>query len=320
MIDKSQLSICQQPLEGFEYTELSDVDFAPRTSLPKTVEKPKAPPLKCQGIKTKLVSFICSSLQWNGQGRWIEPFLGSGAVLFNVAPRRALVADTNPHIIRLYRDIASENITPGIVRRHLECEGELLSRYGAEYYYEVRERFNSLPSSLDFLFLNRACFNGVMRFNRKGAFNVPFCKKPERFSRSYVTKIVNQVSWASHLIKSRDWEFVVADWRETLTKAEVGDLVYADPPYSGRHNDYYNNWQDEDSTDLFKLLENSPASFALSIWKQNKYRSNELITNKPLNTAIRTAAHFYHVGSREDLRSEMEEALIINYDSAATLQ
>ena len=56
---------------------------------------PKAPRIKTQGIKTKVVPLIAKSIQWSGEGRWIEPFLGSGVVALNVAPERALPADTN---------------------------------------------------------------------------------------------------------------------------------------------------------------------------------------------------------------------------------
>ena len=65
--------------------------------------------------------------------------------------------------------------------------------------------YNTEKSPLDFLFLNRACFNGLIRFNRKGEFNVPFGHKPERFSKAYITKIVNQVEWVAKLASLSDW-------------------------------------------------------------------------------------------------------------------
>lgn len=301
------------PLEGFESGRALDLTSTNyEVSLPRVVESSKAPPLKCQGIKTKLMPFIFSSIQWEGSGRWIEPFLGSGVMLFNLAPQRALVADTNYHIIKFYWDIASGELTKEKVREHLEREGKLLAQRGEEYYYDVRERFNTRPSSLDLLFLNRSCFNGVMRFNRKGEFNVPFCKKPGRFSRSYVTKIVNQVSWVSSLVRSRDWTFTVADWSETISEARTGDFVYTDPPYAGRHTDYYNSWTSDESMELLSRLQSLPTGFALSTWKQNKHRSNPSLEAETPGTIVKTAKHFYHVGSKEYLRGEMEEALIVS--------
>lgn len=167
--------------------------------LPVTPAHVGVPPIKCQGIKTKLVPFLLSNIVWdsNPTGRWIEPFLGSGVVAMNLAPPRALLADTNRHIIALYQAIQSGEVNRSTPRDHLEAEGSKLAAGKADYYYEVRERFNTEPTPLDFLFLNRSCFNGVMRFNRQGKFNVPFGHKPERFAKSYVTKIVNQVGWVA---------------------------------------------------------------------------------------------------------------------------
>lgn len=275
------------------------------------------PPIKCQGIKSKLVPFILSSIHWDGTGKWVEPFLGSGVVLFNLAPRKAYVADTNEHIIRLYQDIAAGSITPETVRENLIRGGKNLSEQGEDYYYEVRERFNRHPNSLDFLFLNRSCFNGVMRFNSKGEYNVPFCHKPERFKPAYITKIVNQVTWVYQVMKNRDWTFIVADWRQTLNCVDKNDFVYADPPYYGRHTDYYSCWSEKDALQLFESLINLPCGFALSTWKENKYRANPHVKNLPSSVVMRTFQHFYHVGSKESLRNAMEEALVIHSDFAA---
>ena len=116
------------------------------------------PPIKCQGIKTKLVPFIQDSLKWDGAGTWIEPFLGSGVVLFNIQPQRAIVGDRNEHIIRFYQGIQTGLYTPEVVRNYLEKQSPLLIEGGVEYYYEVRRRFNEYHDPLDLLFLNRSCF------------------------------------------------------------------------------------------------------------------------------------------------------------------
>ena len=76
--------------------------------LPLQINHVKIPPIKCQGIKSKLINFITSNISWNGEGRWVEPFLGSGVVLFNVQPERALIGDSNPHIINFINKYKTE--------------------------------------------------------------------------------------------------------------------------------------------------------------------------------------------------------------------
>ncbi|MBR8830670.1 MAG: hypothetical protein N5P05_000830 [Chroococcopsis gigantea SAG 12.99] len=274
--------------------------------------KAKAPPIKSQGIKTKLVPFILSSIQWDGKGRWIEPFLGSGSVLLNAKPDRALVADTNKHIINVYKYIQSEIINANSLKYHLETEGCRLEKRGEDYYYEVRNRFNNSANPFDFIFLNRASFNGVVRFNSKGGFNVPFCKKIGRFRAAYVTKICNQVAWAGEIISGRNWIFEVRDWRDILDKAEREDFVYLDPPYTGRHADYYSQWKESDASELAERVKNLPCGFAYSMWKKNVYRENEHLNVHFQGFPCLTYQHFYQVGSREDFRNAMEEALIIS--------
>jgi DNA adenine methylase len=285
--------------------------------LPRQGGRIGVPPIKCQGIKTKLVPFIFQSIKWSetSDARWIEPFVGSGVVAFNLAPRRALLADTNPHVINFYQAIQRVDIDSSRVREFLTLEGEKLSKYGADYYYEVRSRFNAHGSPYDFLFLNRACFNGVIRFNRQGNFNVPFGHKPRRFSKAYITKIANQVNWTAKQMQGRELELRVADWSEILTEARPGDFVYMDPPYVGRHADYYSLWGQTEAERLASAARGLPCGYAVSMWLENSHRRNTHIDQHWPGMVIREYSHFYHVGSKEAFRNEMKEALIVKPDS-----
>ena len=276
---------------------------------------PLVPPLKCQGIKTKLVDEINRFAQSQTFDRWVEPFCGSCVVALNVQPKKALLADSNIHIIRLYQEIQDGHLTPALAKSFLTEEGNKLRVDGEPYYYVVRERFNAKPTSLDFLFLNRSCFNGVMRFNRYGRFNVPYGHKPERFAQAYVTKICNQIRRISEVISACDWTFAATDFRQTLASAQAGDLVYADPPYAGRHVDYFNSWSESDETELGALLKNLPCKFVLSTWHSNEFRTNAMIERNWSDPRFHhfTREHFYHVGATEELRHPMIEALITNF-------
>lgn len=282
--------------------------------LPKSVNT-KVPPIKIQGIKTKLVEFIAENIRWDGRGRWIEPFLGSGVVLFNIQPERAIVADTNKHIINVYCSIQKGSMTSIALRDYLVREGASLEKDGESHYYKVRERFNAESSPFDFIFLNRACFNGVVRFNKKGGFNVPFCKKTERFRQAYITKICNQVDWVSKVMYKKDWKFLVQDWQETIKDVEDNDFVYLDPPYVGRHTDYFNSWSDSDADDLANHVKKLGCGFAYSMWKKNDYRENQHLIDHFSSYPSVVFNHYYHVGASEALRNPMEEALIVSQQS-----
>jgi len=211
----------------------------------------------------------------------------------------------------LYQMIYRRDLSPEEVRTYLTNEGRKLLSKGEEYYYVVRERFNKTGNPLDFIFLNRSCFNGVIRFNSKGEFNVPFCHKEDRFRRSYITKIVNQITKIQRAMMAKDWEFLTGDWRECLKNVEKDDFVYLDPPYIGRHTDYYQQWSEDDAAELARITRDLPCGFALSMWKENKYRLNDHIDRYWSGLVERTCTHFYHVGSTEDLRNAIEEALLI---------
>lgn len=277
-------------------------------------EKVFVPPIKIQGIKTKLVPVIKENVSMDSDTLWVEPFMGSGVVGFNTAPNKAVFADTNPHIIKFYNEIKTGKITASFVREFLEQEGNYLAEKEDEYYYEVRNRFNKNHDSLDFLFLNRSCFNGMIRFNKKFEFNVPYGHKSQRFAKAYITKIVNQVSHIELLLKDRDWEFVCQSFEETIRKAEDNSFIYCDPPYIGRHVDYYDSWDEEKEKQLCSVLHKSDSRYMLSTWDFNAYRKNEYIDLLWGDCCKTTREHFYYLGAREKNRNAMTEALLTNYD------
>lgn len=272
------------------------------------------PPIKSQGIKTKLVGWISLNVKEIEFDRWVEPFMGTGVVAFNVRPKKALLCDSNPHLINFYKAIQNKEVTSGKVKNFLKEEGAILLETDGEHYYTVRKRFNELGNPLDFLFLSRSCFNGMMRFNKKGGFNVPFCKKPNRFAQALITKITNQVENISQIIEQGDYEFRHQDFSETLLELKSSDFVYCDPPYIGRHVDYFDSWSEEEEIRLKKGLINSNCKFILSTWLSNKYRTNDYVFSVWKDCYVATKEHFYHVGGKETNRNAVYEALLSNIE------
>ena len=275
------------------------------------------PPIKSQGIKTKLVPWIMDVVKVvRPTGRWIEPFLGTGVVAFNSGYKKMILNDTNPHIINFYKSIQNEKITPPLVKKYLEEANEKLSssdENGYTYFREVRDRFNKEFAPLDFLFLSRAGFNGMMRFGGKGNWNIPFCKKPNRFAQAYTTKIVNQVANVKALINP-DWIFTSKSFADIIPLATERDIIYCDPPYFGRYVDYYNGWTENDEKLLSNLLSETKAKFILSTWHHNDWRTNEMIDKYWSKFKIVTRDHFYHSGGKIENRRTIVEALVCNFD------
>lgn len=275
------------------------------------------PPIKSQGIKTKLVPWIMD-LAPKTNGIWIEPFLGTGVVAFNSHYQKAILNDTNPHIINFYKGLQEKTITAASVKEYLIQEGDRLrvaENNGYEHYLKVRKRFNSEFSPYDFLFLSRAGFNGMMRFGKKGNWNIPFCKKPDRFAQAYVTKITNQVLMTSQIIQPEpNWTFYNKSFADIIPMASENDIIYCDPPYYGRYVDYFNGWTEHDEVLLFNLLCETKAKFILSTWHHNDWRENEMIRKYWNKFNIVTKDHFYHSGGNIENRRTVVEALVCNFD------
>jgi DNA adenine methylase len=157
-------------------------------------------------------------------GRYIEPFLGGGAIFFHLAPQDAILSDVNERLIATYRSIRDEW---RLVQSSL---AEFQERHSKEFYYEerCREHSSSHLRAAQFLYLNRTCFNGLYRENLKGQFNVPLGTKTQ------VMLLNDDFEMASEMLSRADLR--VGDFETVVAEATEGDLVFLDPPYTTAHN------------------------------------------------------------------------------------
>lgn len=153
---------------------------------------------------------------------YFEPFVGAASVFLALAPKRAVLADANPHLIGCYESVRD---APEAVARALAV---IKRDHGKRHYYRVRDQYNDggLPhwQAARFIYLNRTCFNGIFRVNEKGKFNVPIGDKanPTFPSPAELNKYAAALKKAS---------LKVGSFEETLLAAGKGAFVYLDPPY-----------------------------------------------------------------------------------------
>lgn len=179
-------------------------------------------------------------LKWAGGKRWFvegfshlipksyrlyfEPFLGSGAVFFSQRPSHGVLSDKNLDLINTYNVVKK---SPASLESALARHAELHSR---DYYYQVRssETDDEVERAARFIYLNRTCWNGLYRVNKKGQFNVPIGTK------SSVVLGTDNFTYLSRLL--RDVEVISADFEDVINQARGGDFVFVDPPYTVKHN------------------------------------------------------------------------------------
>lgn len=156
--------------------------------------------------------------------RYIEPFLGSGAVFFCLAPSKAILSDANTDLVNAYRAIKKNH---RVVEQHLAQHQKLHSR---DYYYEVRASSprSAYQKAARFIYLNRTCWNALYRVNKHGQFNVPIGTKT---SVLLETDNFSQISKALSRTKLLD-----GDFQAVINKAGNGDFLFVDPPYTVKHN------------------------------------------------------------------------------------
>ena len=269
-------------------------------------------PLKYQGSKLKLVPWIKEIAQFNpDKEKWIEPFFGSGVVGLNMDAQVARVNDINPHVVNLFKMLNDNSYFLGGMKATLDTHDKLLRRFGEEYYYEMREHFNENFNPNTLLFLNHTCFNGVMRFNQKGKYNVPFCKKTDKLSESYREDLYNRLQYAKEVTK--DWGFYSIDYKEMFMGLDTSCVVYLDPPYIDRTNNYYDSWTEKNELELHELVMNTPARVVLSTWYEANGKRNKYVESLWGDLNLHKKDHRYIVGQKKSNRYPVVEGLLTNF-------
>lgn len=172
--------------------------------------------------------------------RYIEPFLGGGAFFFSTSPAQAILSDLNEELINVYRAIKKDYVAveQGLREHHFS--------HSAEHYYAVRasKPEGQVERAVRMLYLNRTCWNGLYRVNKKGEFNVPIGSKTNVLLSDDFKAIAQRLKGA---------ELVVSDFEKIVDRAADGDFVFVDPPYTVHHNNNgflkYNqdlfSWEDQ---------------------------------------------------------------------------
>lgn len=272
-----------------------------------------APFLKWVGGKRQLMHSIVEHLpEAIKDYKYIEPFIGGGAVLFNLQPKNAIINDFNEELINVY-EIIKNNLDELIVdlKKH---------KNEAEYFYAIRgldrnTRFKKLTPvqrASRIIFLNKTCFNGLYRVNHAGEFNSPFGRyKNPNIINEPTLKAVNK------FLNSNNIEIKSGDYSDVLKKADKKCFVYLDPPYhpiseSSNFTGYVQGgWNIYDQIDLKTAcdeLHKKGVKFLLS------NSSTEFIKDLYKNYKITIVKATRAINSNGANRGEVDEVLIRNYD------
>lgn len=181
------------------------------------------PFLKWAGGKRWLTGVVAPLPASSANATYFEPFLGSAAMYFHWQPAKAVLSDTNAALVETYSALKRDHWRVAAhLRRHA-------AKHDDDYYYTVRERACRTESTraAQFIYLNRTCWNGLYRVNRHGMFNVP------RGTKETVVLDTDDFEAVSRLLQRAT--LVCSDFEAQIDKAVAGDVVFADPPYTVRH-------------------------------------------------------------------------------------
>ena len=276
---------------------------------PHSREIGAAPFLKWAGGKSRLLKQYAPYFPSRDHVRhYYEPFIGSAAVYFHLQPANARLSDVNEKLVEVYR----------VVQQDVEALIEVLKghRNDRDYYYQIRgqdpRKLSPVARAARLIFLNKTCYNGLYRENRKGEFNVPF-------GRYKNPTICDSARLRRASLGLQGVDLQVADFSSSVSPASAGDFIYFDPPYiplnSTSNFTSYNRFgfglddqrrlaetiHKSTSKGCKVMLSNSDVPLAYELYGSRGYRFISIQARRNIN-------------SKAERRGAITELLIINYN------
>ena len=247
---------------------------------------------------------------------YYEPFVGGGALLFELSPQRAVINDSNKELINVYKVLCNEEK----FKKMCHTLNHYETSHSEAFYYEIRNKdrnkksFNRLADytrAARTIYLNKACFNGLYRVNSKNEFNVPFGKK-----KKVNTYEGSNLITVSNYLTMNEVKILCCDFEDAVKNAKKGDFIYFDPPYdsdTSTFNSYTETGFDKEQqrrlAKVYKELDKKGCYVMLS--NHNTKLINELY--KDYNIHIIEAKR--NINSNGKKRGKVEEVIITNYKS-----
>ena len=245
---------------------------------------------------------------------YYEPFLGGGAVLFDLQPQKATVNDINEELINLYL-VIRDNVDSLVIdlKKH---------KNDAEYFYKIRgldrdkkkySRLSEVERASRILYLNKTCFNGLYRVNQRGEFNVPFgdYKNPNIINEDLLRAVSNYFNKAKINLRCKDFA-------EAVAGIESGGFVYIDPPYdpisdSANFTAYdqggFNRKEQKRLKELCDSLDRKGIKFLLS------NSATDFILNLYKNYRVKIIQAKRAINAQGHRRGNVSEVLVKNYEN-----
>lgn len=274
----------------------------------------KAKPfVKWAGGKRSIIDKLMSLVPEDFKA-YYEPFVGGGAMLYELQPKKAVINDYNTELMNVYECIKDENKFVNMCSELNKHE----TNHSEEYYYEIRDldrdkkKFNKLADykrAARTIYLNKACFNGLYRVNSKNEFNVPSGKKIK--VNTYDGPNLGIIHC---LLNFNDIQLLSTDFEEAVKNAKKGDFIYFDPPYdsdTSTFNSYTENGFGKEEqkrlSKVFKDLDKRGCYVMLSNY--NTKLIKELYKGFNFNYVVAQR----NIGASSKNRGKVEEVIITNY-------
>lgn len=245
---------------------------------------------------------------------YYEPFIGGGALFFELAPRKAVINDSNKELMNVYEVLCCHNKFVKMCKVLNEYE----ALNSSEFYYKIRNqdrekgyvRMPDYKKAARTIYLNKTCFNGLYRVNKKGYFNVPYNKK-DRVS----TYDGENLLTIHMLLNMNDVTISCVDFEESVKSAKKGDFVYFDPPYDSETHTFNSYTEEGFGKDeqirlasVFKDLDKRGVKVMLS--NHNTELVNELYKDFNINVIEAKRS----INSKGNKRGKVFEVIITNYE------